>query len=259
MLSDWTHATAESLLETAALNGGVNIDNGLINGTNSFGNNTHPRFELIFDKKARDPSKPTKYRLRLINTSMDTHYKVALDSHTMKVIANDFVPIQPFDTEWLSIGIGQRYDVIITANQTSGNYWFRANVTNFCGQHSTDFVDIRAIVRYDGSSKAAPTSTYTGFAFNDFCEDMPMESLVPVLSLTPGSSTYNEQYELLQDSTVDPNNWLQWIITPNKTSYSSPWGYPSKYLQIFQLSTHGMASRQSKTNYECSLAASHPQ
>ena len=44
----------------------------------------------------------------------------------MKVIAVDFVPIVPYETEWLNIGCGQRYDVIIEANQPVSSYFLRA-------------------------------------------------------------------------------------------------------------------------------------
>lgn len=46
---------------------------------------------------------------------------VSLDQHTFSVIASDFVPIVPYSADWIFVGIGQRYDVVITANQTSGN------------------------------------------------------------------------------------------------------------------------------------------
>ncbi|MCJ1346764.1 hypothetical protein MMC31_004982 [Peltigera leucophlebia] len=60
--------------------------------------------------------KGTKYLLRLINTSVDTTFVFSIDSHSMTVIAADFVPINPYITDHLVIGIGQRYHVVIEAN-----------------------------------------------------------------------------------------------------------------------------------------------
>jgi hypothetical protein len=39
----------------------------------------------------------------------------------MKVIAADYVPIVPYETDWLFIGNGQRYDVGVD-NPTCINY-----------------------------------------------------------------------------------------------------------------------------------------
>lgn len=37
-----------------------------------------------------------------------------IDNHTMTVIASDLVPIEPYTTNVLDIGMGQRYDVSIS-------------------------------------------------------------------------------------------------------------------------------------------------
>ena len=42
-----------------------------------------------------------KHLLRLINTSVDNHFKFAIDGHTMTVISTDFVPINPYTTDIL--------------------------------------------------------------------------------------------------------------------------------------------------------------
>lgn len=47
-----------------------------------------------------------KYLLRLINTSVDTTFVFAIDSHWLKVIAADFVPIQPYVVDHVVVGIG---------------------------------------------------------------------------------------------------------------------------------------------------------
>lgn len=48
----------------------------------------------------------TSYRLRLINGAIDTHFKFSIDNHTMTVIANDLVPIVPYNSTVLDVGIG---------------------------------------------------------------------------------------------------------------------------------------------------------
>lgn len=55
-----------------------------------------------------------KYLLRLINTSAEAIQKFTIDGHTFKVIANDFVPINPYETNVITLGVGQRSDVIVS-------------------------------------------------------------------------------------------------------------------------------------------------
>lgn len=72
------------------------------------------RFELTFT-----PGK--KYRIGLVGTQADGHLRFAIDSHKLTVIANDLVPVVPYVVNSLTIG-GQRYDIIIEADQAIGNY-----------------------------------------------------------------------------------------------------------------------------------------
>jgi hypothetical protein len=54
--------------------------------------------------------------------------------------------------------MGQRYDVIVTASESSGDYWMRAIPQESCSNN--DNVDnILGIVRYDSSSTADPTTS----------------------------------------------------------------------------------------------------
>jgi FtsP/CotA-like multicopper oxidase with cupredoxin domain len=55
-----------------------------------------------------------KYRLRLINTSGEGIQKFTIDGHNFTVIANDFVPVQPYTTNVITLGVAQRTDVIVS-------------------------------------------------------------------------------------------------------------------------------------------------
>jgi FtsP/CotA-like multicopper oxidase with cupredoxin domain len=44
----------------------------------------------------------------------------------MTVIASDGSPFEPFETEILVIYGGERFDIVLNANQNIGNYWIRA-------------------------------------------------------------------------------------------------------------------------------------
>ena len=48
-----------------------------------------------------------KYLLRLINTSVDSTMVFAIDNHEITVMSSDFVPIVPYKTDKVLIGIGK--------------------------------------------------------------------------------------------------------------------------------------------------------
>ena len=53
-------------------------------------------------------------RLRLVNAGSDTAFRVALGGHRITVIQSDGFPVVPMTTEALLIGMGERYDVLVT-------------------------------------------------------------------------------------------------------------------------------------------------
>jgi len=129
--------------------------------------------------------KGKRYLLRLINGSASTSFRFSIDNHIMQVVSTDLVPIQPYKTETVNIGIGQRYAVIVEADRVPGNYWIRTDMLTGCsnmdplGNSTTT-----AIWRYEGQDeKALPTSTTQNPvpAAGLPCVDEPYASLVPVV------------------------------------------------------------------------------
>ena len=55
-----------------------------------------------------------RIRIRLINAGGDTAFRVALGGHRMTVTHTDGFPVEPVDTDALLIGMGERYDVLVT-------------------------------------------------------------------------------------------------------------------------------------------------
>ena len=53
-------------------------------------------------------------RIRFINAAADTAFRVALGGHAMTVTHTDGYPVVPVRTEALLIGMGERYDVLVT-------------------------------------------------------------------------------------------------------------------------------------------------
>lgn len=92
-----------------------------------------------------------KYRLRLINAGAEGIQKFSIDGHTLTVMANDFVPIVPYQTEIVTLAVGQRSDVIVEAcGDPDKAYWMRSTISN-CS--NTLQPDARAIIYYPDADK----------------------------------------------------------------------------------------------------------
>lgn len=57
-----------------------------------------------------------RIRIRIINAAADTAFRVALAGHRMTVTHTDGFPVTSIDVDALLIGMGERYDVIVTAS-----------------------------------------------------------------------------------------------------------------------------------------------
>lgn len=56
-----------------------------------------------------------RVRLRVINAASDTAFRVALAGHRLTVTHTDAFPVDPVEGDALLIGMGERYDVVVTA------------------------------------------------------------------------------------------------------------------------------------------------
>jgi len=76
-------------------------------------------YHLINGRVAPDPdvytAKPgTRVRLRIINAGSDTAYRVALGGHKLTITHTDGYPVEHLQVDALLIGMGERYDVLVT-------------------------------------------------------------------------------------------------------------------------------------------------
>ncbi|KAI3316497.1 multicopper oxidase [Xylariaceae sp. AK1471] len=211
MLSDWDHSTVDQLYTEAETSGPPTLDTGLINGTNVYGDGGS-RFNVSF-------TSGTSYRMRLVNGAVDSHFKFSIDNHTMTVIASDLVPIEPYNTTILNIGMGQRYDIVVTADQASvaDDFWIRAIPQAACSENDNSD-DIKGIVTYADSPSTPMTS---GWDYTDGCDD-ETDNIVPYISKTVGDADYDTS----EDAEVTLTNSLfKWTL--NSTSMVVDWENPT--------------------------------
>jgi FtsP/CotA-like multicopper oxidase with cupredoxin domain len=230
-LQDWSHTSTFADWGSKEKFGMTqSLSNLLINGINTFDCSTVSDPKCVGGgKKFQTVFQPGKnYLIRLINIAIDSQFQFSIDGHKLKVIANDFVPIEPYDTDSVVVNVGERYDVVVEANATSGDYWLRGGWVTACKGVANDHPDdMTGIVRYDAASTSDPTSMSTVKAPNT-CSDEPQASLVPYLKLDVTNITGTTVEDInvrLTETAV-----FQWTI--NSSSLILDWGNPT-LKQIF--------------------------
>ncbi len=92
--------------------GGMGISDG--------GDVAYPMY-LVNGRTSSDPyvmtAKPgQRVRLRIINAAADTLFTVALADHRLQITHTDGYPVTPLETSAVTIGMGERYDAVVTLN-----------------------------------------------------------------------------------------------------------------------------------------------
>ncbi|KAI9704711.1 MAG: hypothetical protein M1836_006491 [Candelina mexicana] len=194
-LSDWYHGEYFDVLKKVVGTDGPltqptplapNSDNNLINGKMDFDcstvNDGVPCVSNAGLAKFKFQSGKS-HRLRIINAGAEGIQKFSIDNHTMTVMANDFVPIKPYDTNIVTVGIGQRTDVIVKAiGKPTDAYWMRSDITACATANQPHAL---AVVYYE---KANTTAKPTSQAYTDNtqpCENDDIAKTQPFYPITP--------------------------------------------------------------------------
>jgi FtsP/CotA-like multicopper oxidase with cupredoxin domain len=243
IVTDWYYKTSwqQGLLAHNSLQAGgapPNANTVLINGTNVKGSTGSYA-------KTGNLMKGKKYRLRVINTSTDNTLRISLDNHKLtvshilqadlsmlkfpQVITSDLVPVKPWITDSILISVGQRYDVIFTANQAAATYWFRASAVGACAS-ANDNPDALAIFSYkDAPDQNAKPSSSAGSLPQD-CNEPDDTDLVPWVKNTVDQTAFMNQVQNLdvdisQTVTTNGQNIVVWSI--NLTAMDVQWQSPT--------------------------------
>lgn len=105
--------------------------------------------------------KSKRYRFRLIAMSCEPNFTFSIDGHNLTVIEADGENTAPLTVDSLQIHAGQRYSVVMKADQPVGNYWIRAQPSAPLGAPGFEGGRNSAILRYAGAPASEPTTTMT--------------------------------------------------------------------------------------------------
>ncbi|KAI6008784.1 laccase [Pisolithus orientalis] len=145
VLSDWYHKPSPLLY-----NPPFTPDSTLINGLGRYpGGPSSPLAVLNVTQGQR-------YRFRIIGASCDAWFNFTIDGHSMTIIEADSNEVEPVVVDSLAVHAGQRYSVVVTADQPVDNYWIRS-VSNFPNQTFDGGLN-SAILRYGGAPIQDPTT-----------------------------------------------------------------------------------------------------
>ena len=93
---------------------------GLINGKGRYNSSTYSLLSEFPIEEGKT------YRFRLIGAQSLYAYKVEVVGHRLTVIASDGHFIEPVEVDYIIIHTGERYNFLLNATQTPGNYIIRA-------------------------------------------------------------------------------------------------------------------------------------
>src|SRR5215217_2915417 len=166
LLDDWLDGVSgtpeDALEEMQASRGGMmgGMGGGMMGGRGQGGPGLsgavdYPLY-LINGRALNDPDtlkvrRGEKARLRLINPSGETTFRFDVGGHTLSITHSDGQPVEPVEVDAVRIGPGERYDVIVEANNPG--VWQVAATPE--GKNGL----ARAILRYAESSQTSPPPT----------------------------------------------------------------------------------------------------
>ncbi|HEU5469331.1 MAG TPA: multicopper oxidase family protein [Actinophytocola sp.] len=119
LLDDWVDGTGRTPDDVLAdLRAGGDHMAGMSRAAGRGGDVDYPYY-LINGRIAEAPVGWTgtpgqRARIRLVNAASDTAFRVAIGGHRLRVTHTDGFPVRPVDADALLIGMGERYDVMIT-------------------------------------------------------------------------------------------------------------------------------------------------
>lgn len=153
-----------------------------------------------------------------------------IDGRSLLVIANDLVPVIPYVTDSVVLGGGQRYDIIVEANQTAGNYWMRANMEDCNIIFNANWDNIKGIIRYEGADGTSDPATTQSSNILNGCYGTALSSLTLHLSKTVGLATSEETLDIGWYYDIPAGLIYYWTINTQRLEIG--WAEPT--LQIIE-------------------------
>lgn len=131
------------------------------------------------------------YRLRIINSGAEGLQKFSIDGAKLTVIANDFVPVVPYEEDVITLGVGQRSDVLFKATgKPTDAVWMRSTLgtpNTACTLNDGVSPEAVAAIYYEKADTSSIPKTTSSVAESKIanCLNDKLERTTPYYSLTP--------------------------------------------------------------------------
>ncbi|KAF8861398.1 hypothetical protein BDZ45DRAFT_800116 [Acephala macrosclerotiorum] len=233
LLTDYFHKDYYSIVEDV-ISTNINevlqpSDNNLINGHNNFNFST-----TSLNSTAKSSSNAgvatfqftagKTHRLRLINAGAEGMQKFSIDGHNLTIIAQDFVPVNPYDTQVVTLGIGQRTDVLVKSppNFKGKSFTMRSSIAGG-GCSITNQPDAIAVVYYDtiSSPNTTPWPAFLDSVAHQ-CANDPISITTPLYPMTPTPPTTTKEIDI----NFGQNKTGYWLWTMNDVSFRTDYNSP---------------------------------
>ncbi|CAK3940089.1 multicopper oxidase [Lecanosticta acicola] len=279
MVNDWYHTEYFQLVQQAMAPTAAGLAPPLSNNVLINGKMNYPCANVTSSQKCTPNAGVSKfkftsgktYRLRVINAGVEAIQKFSIDGHKMTVFANDFVPITPYTTDVLTLGVGQRSDVVVKATgRPTDSYWMRSDLgpsffEGGCSLHDGTSPTALAAIYYeraDNSTVPTSNSTVSSTALTT-CQNDDLSATVPCHAIQPPSQPASSQN---LDVTLQSNGTHNLFYVNNSTfrvDYNDPvlldakngqTRFPSEY-NVYDF---GQSSSIRLVIYNHAQAGSHP-
>ncbi|XP_013389794.1 laccase isoform X2 [Lingula anatina] len=153
-----------------------------------------------------------RYRFRFTNAGhMKCQFKVSVDAHNLTVIAADGVDVKPLEVDAFGIKPGERFDVVLHANQSVGNYWLKAAGLVDCGFLAHVAL---GVIRYDGAADEYPTEDRKANRLGKYLNPTLSEPWNPIATHGPDFDILMDELENFKnenftDENVDAKYYLE--------------------------------------------------
>ncbi|KAI0252565.1 laccase [Lactifluus subvellereus] len=144
-LADWYHYLSTNPPAIPSFN------STLINGKGRFPGGPDVPLAIVNVQQGK------RYRFRLVSISCEPSFTFSIDGHQMTVIEVEGTNVQSLIIDSLEILAGQRYSVVVNANQPVDNYWIRALPKTQIRTGNFSDLNNLAVFHYAGAPDANPT------------------------------------------------------------------------------------------------------
>lgn len=133
------------------------------------------------------------HRLRLINPSSAATQKFTIDGHKFRVIATDFVEIEPYETDVITLGVGQRSDVLVYGSGAPTDAVYMRSYRPTTCALSNGNEEVLATIYYEDADRGEWPSTSPGpNAYDGYCGNDPLEDTVPFYPIPASEPSVTE-------------------------------------------------------------------